>query len=185
MHGMDFERVLKALLTEFDRHRIRYAAIGGFALGVLGYARATMDLDFLVHRDDLDKLDQSITVLGYERIMQTENVSHYRYRDESWCGVDFIHAFRKPTLAMLSRAKSYPLFGGTQSIKSADPEDVIGLKVQALTNDPDRKPQELADIEALMKLYGPRLDWRRVQEFYDIFGMGEDARRMKERFDVE
>jgi len=33
---MDFELVLKALLTEFDRHQIRYAAIGAFALGFLG-----------------------------------------------------------------------------------------------------------------------------------------------------
>jgi hypothetical protein len=47
---VDFERVLKALLAEFERHRIRYATIGGFAMGVLGVPRATADLDFLVHR---------------------------------------------------------------------------------------------------------------------------------------
>ena len=41
---VDFEQVLRTLLTEFERHEIRYAAIGGFAMGVLGAARATMDL---------------------------------------------------------------------------------------------------------------------------------------------
>jgi hypothetical protein len=179
---VDFERVLKALLAEFDRCEIRYAAIGGFALGVLGHARATMDLDFLVNRDDLEKLEQRMTALGYERIMQTENVSHYRHRDKEWGAVDFIHAFRKSSLAMLARAKSYAVFGGKQTIRSVDPEDVIGLKVQALTNDPNRKPQELADIEALMRLYGSKLDWARIQEYYDIFGVGEDARRVRERF---
>jgi hypothetical protein len=31
--AVDFERVLRALLEAFDRHQIRYAAIGGFAMG--------------------------------------------------------------------------------------------------------------------------------------------------------
>ncbi len=179
---VDFERVLKALLAEFDRCEIRYAVIGGFALGVLGHARATMDLDFLVHRDDLEKVDQGMTALGYERIMQTENVSHYRHRDKAWGAVDFIHAFRKSSLAMLARAKGYPAFGGKQTVKAADPEDVIGLKVQAMTNDSARMPQEVADIETLMRLYGSKLDWARIQEYYDIFGVGEEVRRLRERF---
>lgn len=93
--NVDFERVLKALLVEFRNHKIRYAAIGGFALGVLGYSRATMDLDFLVHRDDLEKLHERLTALGYERLMATENVSHYQHRAEAWGGIDFVHAFRK------------------------------------------------------------------------------------------
>jgi len=83
---------------------------------------------------------------------------------------------------MLERSKSYPVFDGKQAIRAADPEDVIGLKVQAMTNDPDRKPQELGDIEALMRLYGSKLDWGRIQEYYDLFGIGDDGRRMKERF---
>jgi len=179
---VDFERVLKALLAEFRRHKIRYAVIGGFALGVLGYPRATMDLDFLVHRDDLQKLHERLTALGYERLMQTENVSHYQHRVEAWGGLDFVHAFRKISLSMVARAKNYKVFGGKQTIRAANPEDVIGLKVQAMVNDPDRKPQEAADIEMLMRLYGPKLDWERIQEFYDIFGLGDDAGRLRDRF---
>jgi len=179
---VNFERVLKTLLTEFRRHKIRYAVIGGFALGVLGYPRATMDLDFLVHRDDLDKLHQRLTVLGYKRLIQTENVSHYQHPAEAWGGVDFLHAFRKVSLAMLDRAKSYKIFGGKQTIRAVDAEDVIGLKVQAMVNDADRKPQEIADIEMLMRLYGAKLDWERIEEFYDIFGLKDEARRLRDRF---
>jgi hypothetical protein len=179
---VDFERVLRALLAEFRRNKIRYAVIGGFALGVLGYGRATMDLDFLVHRDDLEKLHARLTALGYERLLQTENVSHYQHRDGAWGGLDFVHAFRKISLAMLARAKSYKVFGGKQRIRVADPEDVIGLKVQAMVNDPDRKSQEVADIEMLMRLYGAKLDWQRIQDFYDIFGLKDEASRLRERF---
>ena len=179
---MDFEHVLSTLLAEFNRLQIRYAAIGGFAMGVLGVPRATMDLDFLVHRDDLDKLHGVLTSFGYQRLVHTENVSQYGHTDGLWGSVDFVHAFRKVALAMLARAKSYPVFAGTQEVRAVDPEDVIGLKVQAMVNDPDRRTQELADIERLMTPYGERLDWERIQEYYDLFNRGEEARQLRKRY---
>lgn len=141
-----------------------------------------MDLDFLVHGDDLKKLDELLTTLGYRQVFRTENVSQYGHDDDAWGSIDVIHAFRKISLAMLQRAKSYPAFAGTQVIKAVDPEDVIGLKVQAMFNDPTRRSQEVADIERLATLYGQKLDWDRIEEFYDLFGLGEEARVLKERF---
>ena len=179
---MNFETVLAALIRELDRFHIRYAAIGGFALGVLGVPRLTMDLDFLVHRDDLNKLHDILSTLRYKRIFYGENVSHYRHDDEAWGSVDFIHAFRKISLAMLERAKSYPAFGGKQSVKALEPEDVIGLKVQAMSNDPSRRSQDVSDIERLASLYGAKLDWQRIREFYDIFELTEEARSLQKRF---
>ena len=44
---MDFEIVLKKLIKEFEKNDIRYALIGGFAVGLLGSGRSTMDLDFM------------------------------------------------------------------------------------------------------------------------------------------
>jgi hypothetical protein len=180
---VEFELVLKTLISEFSRLEIRYAIIGGFALGVLGAPRQTMDLDFLVHRDDLQKIDRSLTALGYSRVFQSENVSQYRHSEAAWGSVDFIHAFRKISLTMLDRANDYPAFGGKQSLRTAQPEDVIGLKVQAMSNDPERRAQEQNDIERLMGRYGNRLDWDRIQEFYDVFGLTEEARTLRERFD--
>jgi len=170
-------------MAEFSRHEIRCAAIGGFALGVLGAPRQTLDLDFLVHRDDLPKLDRSLTALGYSRVFQSENVSQYRHSEVAWGSVDFVHAFRKISLAMLDRAKDYPAFGGKQSLRTVQPEDIIGLKVQAMSNDPERRAQEQIDIEKLMGRYGNRLDWDRIQEFYDVFGIEEEAKKLRERFD--
>jgi putative nucleotidyltransferase-like protein len=179
---VDFELVLKNLLSEFDKNQLRYAVIGGFALGILGHVRATMDLDFLIHRDDLDKLNNMLTGLGYQRVAQTENVSHYAHPDAAWGGVDFVHAFRKSSLAMLDRAKSYPVFSNRQSIRTVDAEDIIGLKVQAMTNDPDRKPQDMSDIETLMRIHGTRLNWSRIRDYYDLFGIGDEAQKLRDRF---
>jgi hypothetical protein len=180
---VDFELVLKTLIVEFSRLNIRYAAIGAFAVGVLGVPRQTMDLDFLVHRDDLGKLDEFLTALGYSRVFHSENVSQYRHPEAVWGSVDFIHAFRTISLAMLDRAKEYPALGGNQTLRTLEPEDVIGLKVQAMSNDPERKGLDQNDIERLMARYGNRLDWDRILEFYNVFGLSEEAKKLRERFD--
>ena len=180
---MDFERVLKSLLDGFDQRRIRYALMGGFALGALGAPRATMDLDFLVHRDDLEALHALMVSLGYARRYHTDNVSQYASQDAAWGGVDFVHAFRKVSLAMLDRAMEKPILGRSRLARLLQPEDVIGLKVQALANDPARRMKEMADIEALMDVYGAEMDWYRLGEFFELFGLSRELRALRGRFD--
>lgn len=179
---MDFERVVKALVEEFERCRIRYGVIGGFALGALGIPRATMDIDFLVHRDDLEALDQLLTGLGYRRHVRLENVSHYRHTEHAAGSIDVIHAFRAFALGMLERATPHPIFNGTRTMRVLQPEDIIGLKVQAVANDPARQAQERADIEELMRRYGKQLDWKRIQEYYEVFELGDEAKALRQRF---
>lgn len=179
---MDFEQVLKALLQGFDRFHLRYAVCGGFALGVLGVPRATADLDFLIHRDDLESLHRWLTSLGYGRKAQTQNISQYIHPDAARGALDVLHAFRTHALAMLDRAGEYPVFGGSFTVKVLQPEDVIGLKVQAMANDSFRLAKETVDIEALMEHSGARLDWDRIQEFYDLFELSDEGRRLRERF---
>lgn len=179
---MDFERVLRTLLEAFAQQHIRYGAIGGFAMGALGVPRATADVDFLVHREDLPRLDHALTNLGYLRYAQTENVSHYRHPEKTWGALDFLHAFRKFALAMLDRTRECSIFNGTQTLRVVQPEDLIGLKVQAIANDPLRKSQEQADIEVLVMAYGKTLDWHRIQEYYELFELGAEARRLRKQF---
>lgn len=180
---MDFERVLKTLLAEFERHRIRYAAIGGFAMSMLGVPRATMDLDLVVAAEDLEAVHTIMGTLGYLRVAQTENVTRYGHPDGAWGVLDVIHAFRTPSKEALARAKAHPALGGSVSIQVAEPEDVIGFKVQAIANNPGRHTQDEADIERLAERYHGRLDWERIQTYYDLFEMGEDGRELRKRFE--
>lgn len=74
---MEFQRVLDELLGRFSQEHVRWALTGGFAMGVLGAPRATADLDFLVHRDDMDRVHGALEELGYRRIFHSDNVSQY------------------------------------------------------------------------------------------------------------
>ena len=48
----EITRNLAAAVRFFQRHRLRYALIGGMALSVWGRPRTTLDLDFLVQVDE-------------------------------------------------------------------------------------------------------------------------------------
>ncbi|MBI4056535.1 MAG: nucleotidyltransferase [Elusimicrobia bacterium] len=178
---MDFELVLRNLLKGFEDRKIRYAVMGGFALGALGAPRATMDLDFLVHKDDLQSLHDLMTRLGYYRRFHTENVSQYQNSKAGWGSVDFLHAFRSISINMLDRASEHPLLEGAFKVRILQPEDLIGLKVQAMANDSSRKSKEMADIEALIQVHASALDWKKIEEYYDLFNLGKELKETKKR----
>ena len=45
--------ILNLIIERFNEEQVCYVLIGGFAMGALGIFRSTIDLDFLVHCDDL------------------------------------------------------------------------------------------------------------------------------------
>lgn len=55
------------ILRDFSKERVRYILVGGIALNLLGYMRATMDLDLLVEMSDenLKKIVKIMKKRGY------------------------------------------------------------------------------------------------------------------------
>ncbi|HAS54208.1 MAG: hypothetical protein A2X56_03505 [Nitrospirae bacterium GWC2_57_13] len=170
---MDFKTVISSLVNDFDRRRIRYGLMGGFALGLWGVARATVDLDFLVRREDMAQITERMGGLGYECKFQSENVSQFVSPLKLFGEVDFLHAFRQASLEMLKRAEEKDIFNGELHIRVLMPEDLIGLKLQAIKNNPSRKEGDMADIKALASARKGKLDWPLIRSYADILEAGE------------
>lgn len=179
---MDFKVVTRILLDNFQKENVRYALIGGFALDALGVPRSTVDIDFLVHRDDLLKVDKVMKKNNYECAFKSENVSQYISHIKIFGEVDFLHAFRKISVGMLERAIEKDIFGGELKIKILRPEDIIGLKVQAIINNADRATREYADIESLLDCYRNNLDWNLIGEYFSIFEKKDEFIKLKQRY---
>ncbi|MEO0137001.1 MAG: nucleotidyl transferase AbiEii/AbiGii toxin family protein [candidate division WOR-3 bacterium] len=177
---MKFIKVLSSLTKNFEKHNVRYALIGGFSLFVFGIPRTTVDLDFLINKEDLEKLDKIMDKLGYKLIFRTDNVSQYAGKTKELGGIDFIHGFRKYALAMLARARKWKI--KDIEIKVLQPEDIIGLKVQAIANKPERKNRELADIESILEKFSKNIDWELLKEYFHLFGFDKDFNELKKRY---
>lgn len=179
---MDFKTTLTLLIEVFERENIRYALIGGFALGVLGVPRATVDLDFLIEKDDLEKIGRIMKSYSYDCVYQSENVSQFISPVKVFGEVDFLHAFRQISRKMLARAKEIAIFEGKGKIKVLLPEDIIGLKVQSVANNPERISKDYADIEALMDYHKKSLDWQVVEEYFSLFGLKDKFLELKAKY---
>jgi hypothetical protein len=177
---MNFKLVLEKLLTAFTEQNVRYALLGGFALGLWGGSRSTVDLDFLVHRDDMDNVHRIMTSMGYERHHHTQNVSQYLSPLGVFGGVDFMHAFRGASIEMLGRSVEKDIFGGSFRIKTLIPEDIIGFKLQAVYNNPSRENADFADIETLISIHKKNLDWELLQTYFKLFEMEALYRKIRE-----
>jgi hypothetical protein len=164
---VDFRRTLEAATTALAAEGIRFALIGGVALAALGAPRATGDIDFLTDGDRADDVDRILRGLGYAVLHRSADAANYVPGDPSLCRIDLLYARRAPSRAMLARAVPHAIQGAA-AIPVVQAEDVIGLKVQASSNDPRRLTLDLADIERLF-VARPGLDLARVREYFVLF----------------
>jgi hypothetical protein len=141
-------------------------------------------MDFLVNRDDMEKVRQIVEGLGYRCIHASENVTQFASDDKRRGSLDFLHAFRPASLLMLERAAHKSVFDNEQTIPVLLPEDLIGLKVQAINNDPSRTAFDMNDIEALMRIFGSSLDWKRIEGYFELFGMQAAVAGLRKEYDV-
>ena len=181
---MDFELVFKKILAEFERENIHYGLIGGFALGAMGILRATMDIDLLVLIDDMDKVGNILTTSMYRCDYKTEYISQYSSELRPLGNIDIIHASKSISREMLSRTKMYTVFE-KYMVPVLLPEDIIGLKLQAISNDPSREAIDLNDIRLILthqREYDREIDWELLKDYFELFKKDELFLKLTKEF---
>jgi hypothetical protein len=177
---MNFPKVIRLLQAEFTQRNIDFALLGGLAIHALGISRTTRDVDGMVLLSNAPQIDVVMKKLGYDILQRTEDIGTYVSSDWEMGRVDILFAHRKYAVAMLQRAQERPLLEGT--IKVLCPEDIIGLKIQSSSNDPERIHKDMADVEALMKLHAKTLDWRLIEEYFQTFDREKEFKDLSQRY---
>ncbi len=170
---MNFITVLECITRRLDEIQVRYALIGGFAMAMRGVQRATMDLDLILAIDDLFEANSILLAHNYRLVFKSENVSHYSSADSDWGRIDILHAFRVPSLSMLERADRLAVTESL-SIPVVQIEDIIGLKLQAMRNDPRREEGDSSDIRLLLQTAAEsnvNLNWTLIADYFKILSL--------------
>jgi hypothetical protein len=163
-----FVASIRLVLGVARRRRFRVALIGGFALPFYGVQRATGDVDFLVDERGADLLDEALRSAGARCLHRSADAANYTPGRSSLAPVDFVFARRDRARAMLAGARKRQLRAARLPVPVVDAEALIGLKLQALANDPGRRQDE-ADIAALFEAEGSALDVDRLRDYYALF----------------
>ena len=168
---MNLKEVLKILIARFSKKNIDFVLSGGLALSTMGIFRFTKDIDFVVQEESKEGIHEIMTELGYEKQdFSTEEIVSYFSPLRVFGQVDFLLARRRYTRAMMRRARKSPVFGGEFEVKTLLPEDLIGLKIQAIANDPrNRYVIDAPDIQRILRLHMDKMDMDLVREYFRIF----------------
>jgi len=168
---MDLKEVLKILIGKLQAQNIDFVLIGGLALSTMNIFRFTKDLDFMVHEDSKEKIHTVMTDLGYaKQDFSSDEIVSYISPLNKFGQVDFLLARRKYTRVMMSRAEEKPVFNNSFQVKTLQPEDIIGLKIQAIHNDPgSRYIVDASDIQQLISLHGQGMNMELVREYFRLF----------------
>lgn len=128
---MTLSALLKNSHEILEQIGVPHALIGGMALGSLGIHRATNDVDYLIHFEDKAKVRAALERTGWKCDLETANVMHFSGNGQ----LDFLLASRPLSKEILGTATT----SGIHGVNCVRPEGLIGLKIQAYTNDRDRE----------------------------------------------
>jgi hypothetical protein len=124
------------IVRRFAQAKLRYAVAGGLAVGLHGYVRATQDMDFLMHEEDLAKAKVMLLRQGYRanpavqefaRAGLTLNRFFKRLpKEEDLMLVDILIPTSARMLRVLERAVLVPY--GKTSIRVVTANDLVKMK---------------------------------------------------------
>lgn len=124
--------------------------IGGQAVGVRGYQRVTLDVDFMVTEADYEKLKPAICAEGYRETVRTDVAAKLRAESEHLIDIDFMFV-EAETFRGIQKESKAETFQDVQFLVPK-PEHLIALKLHAIKQQPDlRELKDLNDIVELIR----------------------------------
>ncbi len=138
----------------------------------LGLSRATIDVDLLIEFENKMKAEDLLCKNGFILVHESDEFLQFQ-------GIgllDILLAKRPLSRKML---KSASLIESLQ-IKCLLPEDIIGLKIQAFSNDPSREFQDKSDIQFLIQNRAG-LDWVKIKEYAELFDKWDEIEAIKNK----
>lgn len=156
-----------------EKEGLRFLLIGGHAVIALGFARATLDWDFLVPECERGRWKGLFARIGYTVYAETSGFAQLQPPD-GMPVVDLMvvsdATFEKLTIASLEmQVEGLPL-----RIPSA--QNMVALKIHAARQrtDSDSRDKDLTDVIEIIKRHGLSLDNPEFHELVERYG-GPDA----------
>jgi len=156
------KRLLKIVSTELRKNNIQFCLAGGWAVSMIGIARATMDIDLLMIFDKKTKtqvvsiLENSFNLIqSHEKEMELKSITIWRNivalkGEKEPLILDLLKADTDYLKSVVQRGVEIPYEGVTIPIVTA--EDLIIIKLASF------RKQDQVDIENVIHS-GVSIDW--------------------------
>lgn len=160
---MDFPASVRRVRELCSEQGAPLAVVGGLALQAYGVPRLTVDLDVLTTVDCQDRLVRALEADGYTTLHRSSGYSNHAHRDPKKGRIDVVYVDAATAAKLFEAARHFELFPGIE-VAVPSPEHLIAMKVLAMKNDPQRRLQDMADIQRILR--ATRIDPEGVREYF-------------------
>jgi len=168
IRSVDFAAVARSIQAFLAARDAPVALIGALALQCHGVSRATADLDLLTVQSVREELVAFLEGSGYETLHVSTGYSNHLASGEESRRVDVVYVDPATGRQVFDGAVVREALPGLE-IAVPRAEHLVAMKVRAIKNDPTRRFQDLADVQALMR--GADLDRAEVRGYFDREGL--------------
>lgn len=139
------------LISEIThREGVSCILIGGYAVNYHKYSRQTMDVDFMMIKEDFERIAAALKEEGYEQEGFEENFAQFKSNKPSLMDVDFMFVDKDTFDKIFKEAKHLKIRGREFLLPSL--EHLIALKLHSIkSNYKIRWTKDLPDIISLMR----------------------------------
>lgn len=147
---MEYPNIFHLISDIFTKAKVSCVLIGGFAVNYYKVSRQTADIDFLITRDDFQKISSLLEEKGFKKDDIQEVFARLIGKESYLMDVDFMFV-DKETLHKIGQAgKEISIAGQKFIVPSLN--HLIALKLHAIKYNPKiREYKDLADIIDLIR----------------------------------
>jgi len=171
------EELFKKLSAEFERAKISFILIGGYAVNAYGYSRATQDVDFMIVSADYERAKQVVQRCGYRQYVRKDLCARFVDHEKQWPALDLVFVEQETFKNVVKDAIKIEVMGQRLRVPSA--EHVIALKLHAIKNDPQREAKDLNDIFEIIRVKGLDVNSLKFKDFCLKFGNADLFERVQ------
>ena len=171
------EDLFKKLSVEFDKAKIPFLLIGGYAVNAYGYSRTTQDVDFMVVSSDYERAQKLLQQCGYREFIHKDLCARFVDHEKQWPPLDLVFVEKETFQSIAKDAISVKIMGRELLVPSA--EHLIALKLHAIKNDPKREAKDLNDIFEMIKIKKLIVNSAEFKAFCLKFGNAELFERIQ------
>ncbi len=147
-----YDTPFELISNEFKKSGIPVLLIGGFAINFYKVSRETADIDFLINKNDYDKVREILTGSGYDEIYS--EMVFARFSNESdqlhFLDIDFMLVDHETLAEMIKNGKEITLAKNIFTVPSLN--HLLALKLHSIKHNPEqREYKDLLDILNLVK----------------------------------
>ena len=125
--------------------------IGGFAINHYRVTRQTADVDFLITREDFDKISVLLEKAGYKKALLQENFAQLESSRLSLLDVDFMFVDQETLAKIMKEGEQLKIVGQMFTVPSL--HHLIALKLHSIRHNPKiRLTKDLPDIINLIRI---------------------------------